>query len=147
MIDPARFSLTEHKNQDWTLTAEEGTTIETVLKPEFFANIAVNLRPYDKIHVRVDTGDWYAELLVLQAERNWARVCVLRYLDFTEETERSSEPVTADSPLMDYKIQFRGPHLKYSVIRKSDNEVLKEKCENKGEAQFWLDNYLKSTLL
>lgn len=146
MIDPARFSLTEQKNNDWTMVVEESTTVENLLNPAFFANIASQLRPYDRIRVSIDTDEWYADLLVVQCGRNWARVAVLRHLDFTSSDEQASEAVSEDR-LSEYKIQYRGPHLKFSVIRKSDNQVLKESMPSKAEAEFWLTNHLKTILM
>lgn len=141
MLKPNRFELTEHANQDKTITVEEGTKFDDVLKSEFYANVAPLLIPYDRIRVRTDTGAWYAELLVLSCGRNWAKVKKLFYMELaTEDTDMGTAEDDAE-----YKVCFRGPNLKHSVIRVADKSVLKEGCETNAEAKIWLAEYLKVT--
>lgn len=134
-----RFSLYEYQNQMWTATAETGTTLEDVLKPDYFANIANKLQQYDRICVRVDTGEWYAELLVVACGKNWAKTVSVLDVEFSEsvnDDEGRNEVFEA------FSVAFRGPHCKWSVIRKSDSEVIKEHCATKSEAQGWLASYI-----
>ena len=144
MIDPSRFALAEHKNQDWVMTVEEGTSLDDVMKPEFMANIASQLRPYDRIRVRIDTGEWYAELLVVDCARTWVHTHKLFYVKFTKE---EGDGKSSASPTDEYVVQFRGPHLKFSVLRKSDKSVLQEGMSSKAEANAWLENYLRALLI
>lgn len=139
MLKPTRFGLTEHANQDKTITVEAGTKLEDVLKSEFYANVAPLLIPYDHIRVRIDTGDWYAELLVLSCGRNWAKVKTLYHVKLAAE---DTDMGTAEDD-KEYKVCFRGPNLKHSVIRIADKSVLKEGCETNAEAKTWLAEYLK----
>lgn len=138
-LDVARFSLCEHVNQNWVLTAETGTTVEDALKPDYLANVAGKLRQYDKIHVRVDTGEWYAELLVVACGKNWAKAVVTLHVEFSESV---NEDEGRDEVFSLYSVQHRGPHLKWCVIRKADKEPIKENCATKGEAQAWLSSYI-----
>lgn len=138
MLDPTRFSLNEHANQDWTLTVEEGTNLEDVLAPAYFANVSSHLRPYDHIRVRVDTGEWYAELLVVSCGRVWAKTIALYSVDLVNKAQEEAEAESFD----EYFVQYRGPHLRFCVIRKSDKEPVKERLETKAEALGWLSNYV-----
>ena len=138
MLDPARFNLNEFSNQIWVLTVEEGTTIEDVMKPEFLANVSSRLRPYDTIRVRVDSGEWYAELLVVTCGRVWAKTVKMLYLDLSD---RSIDEIESEAYDL-FFIKHKGPHLGYCVIRKSDKEVIKDKLDNKAMAQTWLANHL-----
>lgn len=136
-----RFANFEHKNTMWTATAEEGTTLEDVLKPSYFANVANRFNQYDRICVRVDTGDWYAELLVVSHGSNWAKTIPTFHEEFNEslnDEEGHNEAFEA------FAVTFRGPHCKWSVIRKADKEVIKEQCNTKGEAQAWLASHMLS---
>lgn len=137
-LDPSRFSLDETANQNWTLTVESGTTMDDVLKPEFLSNVASKMRPYDRIRVRIDTGEWYAELLVLTCGRNWAKLVVIFAIDLVGNIVEQIESDALDA----FYIKHNGPHLKWSVIRKSDKEAIKEQCQSKAEAQAWLSSYL-----
>ena len=135
-LDPSRFSLDEIANQNWTLTVEAGTSLEDVLNPSFMSNVANQLRPYDRIRVRVDTGEWYAELLVVQCGRVWAKLTPIFTLKLAADDSADQE---IDSQ---YQIKFLGPHKKFCVVRNSDKESVKEQCATKQEAQAWLSSYL-----
>lgn len=137
-LDPSRFSLDEAANQNWTLTVESNTTLDDVLKPEFLSNVAAKLRPYDRVRVRVDSGEWYAELLVLSCGRVWSKLAVIFHLELADKDIEELEGGLLDQ----YIIQFRGPHLKHCVVRKLDKEPIKEQCASKQEAQAWLSSYL-----
>lgn len=136
-LDPARFGLTEYLNSSWTVTVEAGTSLEDVLNPAFFANVAAKMHPYDHIRVRVDTGEYYAELLVLDCSRNWARTVILYQAKLS--AEESELPPVDDQ----YEIKMLGAHKKWCVIRKSDKEAIKEQFSNRAEASAWLASHLK----
>lgn len=136
-LDPARFSRSEFVNTDWTVTVEAGTSLEDVLNSAFFANVAAKMTPYDHIRVRVDTGEWYAELLVLDCGRNWAKL--FKLCEF--KLSRDEEPVEIDNQ---FAVKHLGPHKKFAVIRKADNEVLRDGFTNKQDANVWLASHLLS---
>lgn len=136
-LDPARFARNEYVNTDWTVTVEAGTSLEDVLNPAFFANVAAKMTAYDHIRVRVDTGEWYAELLVLDCGRNWAKMFKLCEHKLTRE--ETNEEIDSQ-----FTVKHLGPHKKYAVIRKSDNETLRDGFTNKHEANAWLASHLLS---
>lgn len=136
-FDPTRFSLDEHVNSNWTMTVEAGTSFEDVCNPAFFSNVAARLHPYDQIRVRIDTGEWYAILLVVDCARTWAKVVPL--IAPIKLVAEGGEPAEVDSQ---YEIKFLGPHKKFCVIRKMDKEAIKEQCATKQEAHSWLNHYL-----
>ena len=136
-IAPGRFSETEHKNHSWTITVEDGTSIEDVLNPAFLANVAHNLRPYDIIHVRVDSDEWYTQLLVVDCGRNWAKM--IKLLEVKLAYEGEEPPVGVHTGL--FTVEFKGQHNKWCVIRQSDKALIKEQCASKQEANAWLSTY------
>ena len=138
VLKPGRFELTEHANQDKTITVEEGTKLSDLEVPAFYSNVAVQLRPYDHIRVRIDTGEWYAELLVLSCGKNWAKVKVLNKYDL-----ESKDTLLQGPDLSGYEVKYRGPHHKHSVVRVSDSEVIKDEFSDKREAEAWLLDYVK----
>ncbi len=139
-LSQARCAHSEFANASWTITVEAGTTLEQVMSPEFLANVASQMRPYDKIMVRVDDGVWYAELLVLTAGRTWVKTKKLIDVHLTSQDVDMTESDRADG----FEIKHRGPHNKFSIIRKIDNEVIREQFETKDEARTWLADYVKS---
>lgn len=140
MLDISRFSLDEHVNQNWTLTVESGTTLDAVLKPEYLANVSARLRPYDRIRVRVDTGEWYAELLVLTCGRVWAKLVPIFTVDLAPKEIEVLESEICDQ----FFIQWRGPHLRFCVLRKLDKEPIKEQLQSREEADSWLSSYTRT---
>lgn len=133
-----RYSLDEHVNANHTITVETGTTPEDLLNPALYANISNRMNAYDHIRVRTDTGEWYAELLVLDCGKNWARVVQLYFIDL-----RGKETELPDNDVYNkFAVMHRGPHLKWCVIRKEDKEPIKEQCNSKQEAQSWLSSYV-----
>lgn len=139
VLKPGRFELTEHANQDKTITVEEGTKLSDLEVPAFYANVANQLRPYDHIRVRIDTGEWYAEALVLSCGKNWAKVKVIN-----EVKLESKDTQLEGLDLSGFELKYRGPHHKYSVIRVTDSEVIKDEFADKQEAQSWLLDYVKN---
>lgn len=137
-LDPSRFNQEGHTNMVWSLTVVAGTTIEQVLEPAFLANVASNLTPYDRINVNVDTGEWYAQFLVVSCGRVWAKLVPLVVLDLTTKDDDQLEGEAFEK----FIVQYRGPHLKFCVVRKEDKEPIKEKCQSKAEANAWLSQYV-----
>lgn len=137
-LDPARFNVTEHYNQNWTATVEANTKLEDVLDDTFFANVTPRLRQYDHIRVSVDTGEWYAELLVIACGKNWAKCISIFHIDLTECECEEKIGESYDR----FFVQYRGAHLKWCVIRKDDKEPIKEQCMTKQDAQSWLSSYV-----
>lgn len=139
-LDPARFQSNEYVNTDWTVTVEAGTSLEDVANPAFFANVASRLHPYDHIRVRVDTGEYYAELMVLDCGRTWAKTIVLSKYQLVKGGDDDGLVEGADK---DYEVKFLGPHKKFCVVRRSgDKEVIKEGCATKQDANLWLSQYV-----
>ena len=148
-----RFKLAEHERNVHSITIEEGVTRAQLINPAFLAHVAAKLRPYDQIEVRCDDGTLFAKLLVLQAERTWARVHVLEWHNLTtrdvslSQAEDSAEPNPAKalSPEDDYLVQWKGPHKKWCVIRKADGAYMREAEPDKAAATTWLSDWLRIT--
>lgn len=137
MLGEQRMELAEYLRQDWVATAEAGTLIDDVIDPGYWSHMASKMKLYDRIEVRMDTGDWLLELLVLDVGRNWARVVILHQHDL--------QPADGESFVPDrFTPKFRGPVLKWSVIRAADSHVLIDKLETKQAAVEWIDRYEKN---
>ena len=143
-----RFKLSESVNASYTITVEAGITRAQILHPDFWGGVAMKLRPYDEIKVRCDDGTIFAELLVLEAARTFARVRALAWHDLTtrdvaktqDELVESAAEVASD--IKAYEVKYRGPHLMWCVIRKSDSAAILEKATAKDVAETWLSQYL-----
>jgi hypothetical protein len=137
ILNPQRIGLAEQMRQDWVVNAEEGTTVQDVLDTGYWAHMAAQFQVYDHIEVRLETGDWILDLLVLDVGRNYARVFLKARHDFAE--------VEADTPqnAITHKVEWKGPQRKHVVIRLSDSAALQEGFSSKAEAIGWMENHIK----
>lgn len=137
ILNPQRMGLAEQLRQDWVVNAEEGTAVQDVLDPSYWAHMAAQLQVYDHIEVRLETGAWLLELIVLDVGRNYARVYVAQKYDFAEVD------VTAPSNAITHRVDWKGPQRKHVVIRLSDSAVLQEGFSDKKEAIAWMENHIR----
>jgi hypothetical protein len=137
ILNPQRMGLAEQLRQDWVVNAEEGTSVEEVLDPQYWAHMAMHLQPMDRIDVRAETGDWLLELLVINTGRNWAQMHLLARHDLVKRAETMPASVK-------HRVEWKGPQLRWCVIRNGDNEMLQKGME-KQAAIDWLSGYEKTT--
>ena len=133
-VDASRIRQAEFLRQDWVCTAEFGTTIDEVRDEGYFAHKASEFKPYDEITVRVDDGTWMAKLMVLECGRNWARTYMMAFYKLT------TSDVSRTMSLPKLKVDFKGPHLKFCVIRIADNQILQDKMDSEEQARAWIVN-------
>lgn len=133
-----RFESAEHQRNLWCAVPEAGTPFEAVLTPAYWAHISARLRPWDRIEVMPEDGSYFAELLVQDAGRLYAKVAMLRHLKL-EMVEVRGEDGGAD-----YEIKWAGPVKKWRVMRKSDKAELRDRFSTQGEASSWLAQHIKT---
>jgi hypothetical protein len=122
----------------WVATTEYGQTLEDTLKPEFWANVAKRLTPWDLVFVRDVAMEWCADLVVMDVGPGWALVKLRAHTVF------DTAPVDVpQGRAADHVIKFAGPVRKYEVIRLSDKQSLKFGM-SKTQAQAWLAEYLNT---
>lgn len=138
ILNPQRMGLAEQLRQDWVVNAEEGTTIAEVLDPQYWAHMAAQMQPYDRVDVRLETGEWMLELLVVTPGRNWAQVHLLHHHELATRSETLPAAVK-------HKVEWKGPQRKHVVIRLSDDQPIQENFATKAEANAWLANHEKIT--
>lgn len=136
ILNPQRMGLAEVMRRDWVVNAEEGTTIEQVLDPQYWAHMASQLTPMDTVEVRLETGEWLLKLRCINAGRNWAQM----FLEQRHDLEKRAETMPSSTK---HKVEWKGPQNKFCVIRISDNEVLQKGME-KQAAFDWLSSYEKN---
>lgn len=137
VIMPDRVGLAENKRQDWVVDVPVSVTLEQAMEPSYWAHVAELMEPLDHIELRCEDGSWVADLIVQFCERNYARV-VLKNLT-------KLEPVTdAPANAIDHKVQWKGPVLKFCVIRVSDDKIIKQGIKSKPLAYDELQEHEKS---
>ncbi|WP_036258183.1 hypothetical protein [Methylocapsa aurea] len=135
-LNESRFKLSEHAFNRWFVTAETGTTIEEILHRDYWRHIARNLRPYDEIRVAIDSGDWLLVLHVASAGATWANVVELQRF----ESLKAGASAVAQDEGEGLHVDWRGPHARFAVMRKSDGNVVKDKFQDRALAEEYIRN-------
>lgn len=130
-----RWQLKEHRNPGHWICVPAGVTVEDLMQPAFWANVARKLKPSSTIEVHWDDASQFAEVYCVSAGRNWASVSLLRH----QKLERAALPQQASQ----YAISFNGPIDKFRVARLNDNAVIRAGFGTEMEARQWLDQYLQ----
>lgn len=112
----------------WSITPEQGTTLDEILNPVYWSHVAKNLKPFARIEVLPEDKTWFAELIVVSAGDKDAIVKVLQKIDLVA----NASPVESDK----YFSKFGGA-AKWRVFRKEDNEVMASGL-TKDEADAWI---------
>jgi hypothetical protein len=113
----SRFGLAEHKINHFAVEADADTTVEDLLRPEYWANVAPNLRPHggDEITVICEDMSFRAHLWVVNAGHTWANVQLIGEPIILKAQEAKEISVAEDSRVF---VQWRGPHDRWCVMRR-----------------------------
>lgn len=138
-INPQRVALAESAKRHHVVTVE-GTIKypEDLLDPAYWSLIANRMTVGDTIEVRDDAMTYWAELLVLACEPTWAKTMLLR------EHKLGSTVTKQDQVKAGYEVEFKGPHLRYCVVRQSDKEIVHKQSQTREQAEDWLRDHLKA---
>lgn len=139
VLNSKRFGNSEHKRTIWDADSAAGDTLSDLMRPDYWANIARNLRPKDRIEIICEDNSYFAELYVFEASTNWAKVGLLRYEVFAENAENNGVAVDPE-----YIVTHGGNYHKWRVVRVNDGEVLVSQLLSQKAAQDWLFEYRKS---
>ncbi len=114
----SRYDLAEHKPNQWFATVPEGVEPNDLFQTAYWSHVAYKLRPMDEIIVTNDACAWRIHLLVEDAWQVGARVAELG--------RHSLAPLEQPETEHDLRIQWRGPHSKWCVVRR-DGVLIKDK--------------------
>lgn len=133
-LTPRNFQQSSAFRNQWHAHPEFGTPIEALLTPGYWAHVSAMLRRGDIISALAEDNSYYAELLVLEAGKLFAKVVLKSKLEIT--SAQMSNIAIPDG----YEIKFRGPVLKWCVLRGTD--CLKDRVD-KSTAEAWLADHLR----
>lgn len=138
---PNRLKEASFQSNVWQLRVAPDITFEDVQQPDFWAHVSAQLKPCDRIEVIAEDFSFFGELMVVSADRLWAKTVPLRFVDL-------AAPVGADvstpSLAAGYDVQYKGPTKKHVVIRLSDNTIVKDEIPTKAEAQRWIVEHVQA---
>lgn len=136
-IQDYEFKQAEFAREHWCVTVAHGTTVKDLMKPEVWGNVAAKLRPWAIVEVRAEDGSFFAWLVVLAAERTWAKVDVLLEKKLTT-TDVSK---TQASGVPGYSYQWKGAKNMHCIVRESDGELVHKEARSKADALHWLEEH------
>lgn len=138
-ITQDRFKLAETVRMTHVIAPHQGTKVEDLTDPAYWAHVSAKMHAGDHIEAVAEDGTWFAELLVVRAERNWAKVALLRKVDLVAT---SVEVNPAD--FEEHYVKWGGVTTKFRVHRKKDKEVLRDGFDSAELANAWLAEHRKT---
>ncbi len=129
----SNFKIAEFARQNYVVVTPD--TPEAVLNKGYWRNVAAKLRPFDRIEVVHEAGEWMMDLFVKAADRHTVLVTKINFvqLEGLEEIEMPDN----------YYVKYRG-NAKYCVMRREDtgeDTVLFKDLQTKRQAQDRLISY------
>ena len=146
-ITQARFQTLQFSARSWGnthgITVPAGTPFEEVLQPDYWALVAPSLLNGDWIRVLTDDGT-YEALITVRAvsgpgagrQNNRAIVARLSFWTFEPVADPSVRPMT-------HRVEYKGTHLRWCIVRSSDNEAVKDGFGTEDEARSALTALLR----
>ena len=118
------------KRVEWDVTVLRETTLEDILRPEYWANVSGNTffhHEHNIVSVYWEDDAQFAQLFVRQSGANFAIMEVLNHWNFDEKNEINQKDL--------YDVKWTGPSTKFRIIRISDNQIMKDGFKTVLEAE------------
>lgn len=131
-----RLHLAEHRRNIFDVVPEHGTPFEELLKDGYWAHVSVKMKPGDHIEVRAEDGSYYAELMVQDAGKLYAKVAKLVYVELDAVDVKEGGLMVEG-----FQVAWKGPQLKWCVLRGKDR--LKDGMD-KASAVQWMNSHVKA---
>jgi hypothetical protein len=140
----SRFGEASYMINVFAVNADASTSIDDILKPEYWANVAMKFRPNggDEIIVVCEDMSFRAHLWVVNAGHTWANVRLIGE-PIVLNSQESKEIQVHDSSVF---VQWRGPHALWCVMRREEDgkkTTLRDKLASRDIAETEAKEYLK----
>jgi len=123
----------EFKRVIYQAVPEAGVPLDDLLHPDYWAHVARMFNPTDRVEVLAEDGAYYAELIVQDCGKAWAKMAVLQHVPLHAVEKAGPEAAP-------YKVKYAGPHAMWRVFRASDNEVIQDKFQTRDQAEHYARN-------
>jgi len=148
-FQPRRPIGGEYSRNHWEfLDFPPETTVPDLLDPVTWAHVARQwFKPLDEITVIPQSAPFMATFIVMDKGMTWAKLKLLEvhYLnaDEVEPVEEVDDKLVVHLPdNAPVSVEWKGPNLKWSVLRTADKEKLKTGFSIKTEAEAWAAEHL-----
>lgn len=132
----------DNRRNLWAVDVHPDTTIEDIERPTFWAHEAAKLRQFDRIEVRWEDGQKWADAVVLAQGAGFARVAVINLID--ANSGAADAPEQGDDILLITEVKWKGPSMKWAVIRTKDGHVVSQDHADKLSAYAAAAQYEKT---
>lgn len=133
------FKLAEYERHVFAIQPEAGVTVEDIIKPEYWSNVAKALTQGALIEARAKDGAYFAQLYVANVDKRGlvpqVRIVVLQKYDLNAAPAKVAK--TTEGKL--YKVVWRGDNAKHTVTLVASNEVVKDGFPSKKDAEDWIE--------
>ncbi|GEM_PF-4710442 len=114
-----------------SVVAPVGTTMDDLEKPEFWAAVSRYLKPWARYNIRAADGSFYLEMIVVSVEAN--RPVLRKLCGFVDE--EMVELKDGRDVIDGVRVEFVDEATGWRVIRESDQYVIKDKLRERREAR------------
>lgn len=136
-LNPTDIKPRGYFSTDYQAVLPGGVSADEALKPEFWSHInsqtPPKLRRFDRIQVIPEDESCFLDLIVLASGKGFAKVALVQRVDL----DAAADPVE----LRLTEAIWRGPSLRWTVERKSDNQRLKTGFQSRREAEIAARDY------
>ena len=139
-LERDRFHLQEHIRADRVAIIPKELNPDDIENTAFWANVANQCRPFERIEARAEDGTWIAELVITEVARTFMRVKRLQLYTLTTADVAQTQVNIA----IGYEVFWRGQHHKWAIKRLSDEEVVHNGEPTKEAADGWVREHLKA---
>jgi hypothetical protein len=133
-LAPNRLNLAEFSRNHFVIFPEANTPFSKVLEDKYWAHTSAMLKRGDRVEVRPDDDAYFAEVLVLDAGKLYAKVQEINYREFYGNLK------DAKTEAGEFHIEWRGPAKRWCGFCGTDE--LAERM-TKDAAVSWLEQRRK----
>ncbi|MBO9380027.1 hypothetical protein GG804_24985 [Sphingomonas histidinilytica] len=118
--------LADNRRNLWSVDVHPDTNVEDIERPGFWAHEASKLRQFDRIEIRWEDGQKWADAIVLANGAGFARVAIINLIDAAVPADGEQQQADADFTFQLVDVKWKGPTSKWCIIRKSDGHLVKD---------------------
>lgn len=140
-VNESRLRPVEYVQTRYRIVAEQGTPIETVLKPTYYAHVARLLKPGDELLIIAEDNAWRLEAVVIDTGPLAAIVRELHRWVWAEEDVEADPKAIVGTNQPAYRRIWKGPHDMHCIERVEDGVIVQKQIRDKIEAEKIAANY------
>jgi hypothetical protein len=133
-LHASTYALAEYRHTDHSITLPLSFPYDQLFERDAWAHIGSKFKAGDIIHVRDEAHTFYARLYVRAADRLWVDAVEI------EKHSLTAHSASGGAVSNGLKVEWRGK-AKWSVVRESDNERVKDGFPTAEDAKSWLDQH------